>query len=926
MGKEIIINARKDQTRIAIVENGDLAEMYFEDPDNERTLGDIYLGRVRRIMPSIQAAFIDIGQASDAFLHFSDIADNVGDMIRLLDMSEPDVGKLEISSPVRRRRPRGPAGTQVSMDDDEDHAEEEARQGKSGRQQRGNSNGNGQSGRGSRSSGDSGNTFRPEDLKKDQKILVKIVKEPISSKGSRVSTDISLAGRFLVLVPLADYVAVSKKIVSYKERRRLRALAKSLLPKGFGLIVRTVAEDKNAKALDTDLRLLVEKWRRIEKRLAEVKNPPAVLHQDVNMVSSVIRDLFSDDYERILIDDQRVYKNVKGYIQAVAPQMAPAVKMHSDRKPIFHAAGVEKAVRQAFESRVDLPSGGYLIIEHTEAMHVIDVNSGRAGRGLSQEQNSLKVNIESARMIAQQLRLRDLGGIIVVDFIDLRDDKNRKKVYDELKKHFRKDRAVTKILPMSDFGLMQITRQRLRPSITTIKKSEDDRGKSAAASPANTEQQAPSTPRMTPNEWREKLERWVVRYHEKGKRKPLILRVHPFAKSYLGRGVARATLKWFWKYRIRVGVETDAEQNPMSFRFFDAESGNELTRRRRSGRRRGKKRSRDNRNAGENSGNRSERGSGSDSGKRSGGRDNKPGNKSESKSESKSGGRSGGRSGRRSSERSGKSSGRSGTRASGNRPDSRAEKSDSGSARASERSGSRSGGRSSRSTGRSSLLGALLDALLDATRAAAVLQGKLVAILPVTLPETLPAILLEVQLLRLDRARSKVGGWSPQQRATTVAGTGEAAIAVTPTIAVVTLAVATRAAGARSRDPDAVKAANVRRMTTRVSSSSSSSSSTAAAAAAAATATAAATVAAATVAAAAATVAAAAVGESPARAKERSSARQSRRWQLRGSSETVRGLQSRSFTVAGRAGIAPGAVETRSSRQWDGKAGARGRD
>ncbi len=660
MGKEIIINARKDQTRIAIVENGDLAEMYFEDPDNERTLGDIYLGRVRRIMPSIQAAFIDIGQASDAFLHFSDIADNVGDMIRLLDMAEADVGKLEISSPVRRRRPRGPAGTQVSMDDDEDHAEEEARQGKSGRQQRGGSNGNGQSGGGSRSSGgDSGSTFRPEDLKKDQKILVKIVKEPISSKGSRVSTDISLAGRFLVLVPLADYVAVSKKIVSYKERRRLRALAKSLLPKGFGLIVRTVAEDKNAKALDTDLRLLVEKWRRIEKRLNEVKNPPAVLHQDVNMVSSVIRDLFSDDYERILIDDQRVFRNVKGYIQAVAPQMAPAVKMHSDRQPIFQAAGIEKAVRQAFESRVDLPSGGYLIIEHTEAMHVIDVNSGRAGRGLSQEQNSLKVNLESARMIAQQLRLRDLGGIIVVDFIDLRDDKNRKKVYDELKKYFRKDRAVTKILPMSDFGLMQITRQRLRPSITTVKKTEEDRAKSST--PAIAESAAPATPRMTPEEWREKLERWVVRYHEKGKRKPLTLRVHPFAKSYLGRGVAKATLKWFWKYRIRVGVETDAEQNPLSFRFFDAESGNELTRRRRSGRRRGKKRSRDGSTAANKSqsgsANKSQSSSASDSGKRADSRgENRSRGRSGSKSDSRSGGRSGNRSDNRSGRRSGKRS------------------------------------------------------------------------------------------------------------------------------------------------------------------------------------------------------------------------------------------------------------------------------
>ena len=303
-------------------------------------------------------------------------------------------------------------------------------------------------------------------LKRDQRILVKIVKEPISSKGSRVSTDISLAGRFLVLVPMANYIAVSKKIASYKERRRLRTLAKSLAPEGFGVIVRTVAEGKNAKALDTDLRLLVDKWRRIEKKLQGKPNPPLVVHEDVNMASSVIRDLFSEDYDRILIDDQRLFRNIKSYVQAVAPQMAPAVQWHKDRKHVFEEVGIAKEFAQAFDERVELPTGGYLFIEKTEAMYVIDVNSGRSGRGMTQEANSLKVNIEAARILARQVRLRDIGGIIVVDFIDLREERNRQKVYDELRKEFRKDRAVVKILPMSDFGLMQITRQRLRPSIT----------------------------------------------------------------------------------------------------------------------------------------------------------------------------------------------------------------------------------------------------------------------------------------------------------------------------------------------------------------------------------------------------------------------------------------------------------------------------
>ncbi|NNE34236.1 MAG: Rne/Rng family ribonuclease, partial [Rhodothermales bacterium] len=589
MGKEIVINAQKDQMRIAIVEDGDLAEMYFEDPNNERTLGDIHLGRVRRIMPSIKAAFIDVGQPSDAFLHFSDIADNVGDMLKLVAMQKPDVSEVELSEntrAARRHRPRAPMGAPVSLSNEEDDAEEDAVKANKKPARR--------------SRDDSGRRdFRPESfLKRDQKILVKIVKEPISAKGSRVSTDISLAGRFLVLVPLADYVAVSKKIVSYKERRRLRALAKSLLPKGFGLIVRTVAEGKNAKTLDTDLRLLIDKWRRIEKRMFEVKDPPALMHQDVNMVSSVIRDLFSDDYDRILVDDQKVYRNIKGYIQAVAPQMAPAVQLHSDRTPVFKEARIDRAVGLAFESRVPLPSGGYLIIEHTEAMHVVDVNSGRAGKGLSQEQNSLKVNLESARMIAQQLRIRDLGGIIVVDFIDLRDEKNRRKVHDELRREFTKDRAVTKVLPMSDFGVVQITRQRLRPSITTKKSTADAmKGMASAAMTSDSgsadkgasrsKSGRKSTHAVTPDEMIAKIEKWLKRHKSNGGSGPLVLKVHPFASAFLQRGFFNANRKWLAKYFIRIKIEGDEDLEPMVFRIYDAKTNEELTRRKRSGRRRG---------------------------------------------------------------------------------------------------------------------------------------------------------------------------------------------------------------------------------------------------------------------------------------------------------------------------------------------------
>jgi ribonuclease G len=631
MGKEIVINTEQNQTRIAILEGGQLAELYYENPDNARTLGDICLARVRKVMPSIKAAFVDIGHKQDAFLHFSDLSDNVDDLISFLAMDKPAVAGVTLTSEVprsrgKRRHPRTVKGHDAATEEEDserptekDSRERaEARKGRRSAQRRG--KGDRPEEEGSETEAEMEDDDRPEEradpeklarfLKRDQKILVKIVKEPISNKGSRVSTDISLAGRFLVLVPLANYVAVSKKISSYKERRRLRALAKSLLPDGFGVIVRTVAEDKNAKALYGDLQLLLEKWNRIEKKLQETPEPPATLHEDVNMVSSVMRDLFSEDYDRILMDDPRVYRNIKNYVQAIAPQMVPAVQLHKGKEPIFKVAGIDKDVTQSFESRVDLPSGGYLFIERTEAMFVVDVNSGRSGRGMSQEENSLRVNLEAARVIARQLRLRDIGGIIVVDFIDLREDRNRKKVYDEIKKEFRKDRAVTKLLPMSDFGLIEITRQRLRPSYTTTFDAPPGPGVSAAeptakvngtvgggrerpqeksAQPENVSQQESESadagggsrrnrrrddrPRLTPEDLVEKIEKWIAAYREEGKRQPVILRVHPFTAAFLTRKVPSHPTRWFMRYLVRVRLETDADMPPLAFRFIDPRTG-----------------------------------------------------------------------------------------------------------------------------------------------------------------------------------------------------------------------------------------------------------------------------------------------------------------------------------------------------------------
>ena len=603
MAKEIVINAEKEQTRIAILDKQELVELFIENPDYTRTLGDIYLARIRKIMPSIQAAFVDIGQKQDAFLHFSDLSDNLAELLEFLKYDQPDVGKVMVHRDPHKQRgnrkhPSRHQGASREISETEDSKVHDEKRhsvvhdvqtrGQRRSAQRRSQRKTVESETKKAKFQESTKMQEVVDvrletlLKRDDRLLVKIVKEPISNKGSRVSTDISLAGRFLVLVPLADYVAVSKKIYSYKERRRLRALAKSLLPDGFGVIVRTVAEGKDARTLDTDLRLLLDKWRKMEKKLLGKPEPPLEIHQDVNMVSSVIRDLFSEDYDRILIDEPRLFRNVKNYVQAVAPQMAPAVHLYRGKRHVFEAAKIQHKVDEAFSDRVNLPTGGYLFIEHTEAMHVIDVNSGRSGRGMTQEENSLKVNLESARIIAKQIRLRDLGGIIVVDFIDLREERNKKKVYDELKKEFRRDRAVSKILPMSDFGLVQITRQRLRPSITTTFTSPGVPTTNGANREAGTyykERTRPKEriPAWTPAEMLKSIEEWIVDYKTRGKRQGITLKVHPFAAAYLNQKLLSYPKRWYLKHFVHIRLEVDESLAPTTYRILDSSTRRDIT-------------------------------------------------------------------------------------------------------------------------------------------------------------------------------------------------------------------------------------------------------------------------------------------------------------------------------------------------------------
>lgn len=487
MKNQIIIHSSGNQTRIALIEDNELAQLFIESEENQRTVGNIYVARVHKVMSGIRAAFIDMGTPKDAFLHFSDAGDHLDEYVSKLNgpkaipnYAKNDIKNKENLSNVQKQILAGKV------------------------------------------------------LKPGQKLLVQIVKEPIGSKGPRVSTDITIAGRFLVLIPMGDYIAVSKKINNYKERRRLKGVLNNMVPDGFGVIVRTVAQGQNEKALEEDLRNVLKKWEGIVEKLDDAK-PPSLLYRDLNMTESLIRDLFAKNYDRVLIDDPKMHKQIKSYVGQIAPQMVPNVKLYKGKEHIFDFMKIAHDVNSIFSPRVRMKSGGYLIFEQTEAMYVVDVNSGPYAAKERQEDNSLKTNLEAAREVAKQLRLRDIGGIIVVDFIDLRDDRNRKKIYDELKKEFKKDPAKTNVIGMSDFGLVQITRQRIRPSVVnSVSKVCPMCGGSGNVVSQDTI--------LTD------IDSWISKFKHGTEYRSVDLYVNPFLESLLTKGLLSTRWKWMLKY------------------------------------------------------------------------------------------------------------------------------------------------------------------------------------------------------------------------------------------------------------------------------------------------------------------------------------------------------------------------------------------
>jgi len=514
MQKEIIINSSATQNRVAITEEGTLVDFFVDNPEKRRMVGNIYLGKVARVLPGIRAAFVDIGFKHDAFLHFSDIGDSLREFQAVL--TEED--------------------SEISVEDDElnENSKED----------------------------DNNKKVSIPKLHKGQDIIVQIIKEPVTNKGVRISSAISIPGRFCVLLPFDNKIGISKKISDFKERRRLKTLAKSIIPENCGLIIRTAAKEQDEESLESDLKYLVNTWNKIQTTVKNSK-PPALLYKDLTTTTSVIRDLFTSNVSKVFIDSKNLYKEIRDYIQLIQPVLMDKVEYYKSRMPIFETFKIEEQIKTLMGRKVPIPNGGHIVIDHTEAMTVIDVNSGRYAAKKEQELNSLKTDLEASREIVRQLRLRDIGGLIVIDFIDLEDEKNRKKIYDELRKEFKKDRAKIALLPMTDFGIVQITRQRVRQNIV---QSINEVCPYCSGTGLMTKRSSII----------HDIDEWLKRYKSEGKYRNLILSVHPSLSNDLRIGLFSTLNKLQFKYILRIKLEDNDNINPQEFEIKVAKTGEKL--------------------------------------------------------------------------------------------------------------------------------------------------------------------------------------------------------------------------------------------------------------------------------------------------------------------------------------------------------------
>lgn len=514
INRELVISSDVSEVKIVLLEDKQLVELHKEQKNNNISVGDVYMGRIKKILPGLNSAFVDIGCRKDAFLHYLDLGPQIKSLKKYTKFAEE--------------------GNHAQSNMDAFTLEKDIE--KSGK--------------------------ISDFLSVGDRIPVQIAKEPINTKGPRITADISFAGRYIVLVPFSNRISVSQKIKSSEERRRLKLLIQSIKPNNFGVIIRTVAEGKKVAELDADLKTLLNKWHSMTHVIGS-SNGPTKLISELDRTSVVLRDILNESFNGIYIDDSNLYEEIKSFISTIAPQKSDIVKLYKGKEPIFTEFGVNKQMAGLFGRIVTIRNGVYLIIEHTEAMHVIDVNSGqRVSKENSQEENALSVNLEAAAEIARQLRLRDMGGIIIVDFIDMQEAAHRKELYNKLKEEMSKDRARHTILPASKFGLIQITRQRVRPEneVTVQEKCPTCNGTGKIRSSY-----------LIIDEIENNMRYLLLDQNED----KITVQVHPFLYAYLNKGLFSIKRKWKWKYNRKIDIKEVKSFHITQYNFLN-KNGEEI--------------------------------------------------------------------------------------------------------------------------------------------------------------------------------------------------------------------------------------------------------------------------------------------------------------------------------------------------------------
>lgn len=508
MKSELVVDVKQKEISIALLEDSRLVSLQKESRNQAYAVGDLYLAKVKKIMPGLNAAFVDVGFEKDAFLHYLDLGPQFSTFQSFLKEAQDDKKKIPSISKFKPLEDIPKQGTIQDV------------------------------------------------LHLGQELLVQIAKEPISSKGPRLTTEISFTGRYLVLIPFGDKISISQKIKSTEEKVRLRQLVGSIKPKGYSVIIRTSAQNKKFAELNQEMRSLVKSWEESIAKLQRSK-PPMLIYEEESRAVSFIRDIFSTDFENVHVNDQDAFIQIKKYVELISPEKKDIVKLYDKDVPIFDHFNISRQIKSSFGKTVSFKSGAYIIIEHTEALHVIDVNSGnRSKQSADQETNALDVNLKAAEEIARQLRLRDMGGIIVIDFIDMNKPEHRQTLYEHMKELMSKDRARHNILPLSKFGLMQITRQRVRPAldITTSEVCPSCFGK--------TEIQ-PSL--LFTDKLNEKLD-YLVNTLNVTKFK---MYVHPYVDAYIKKGIFSLYSKWRRKYGRGFKLLPDQSLAYLQYKVFD---------------------------------------------------------------------------------------------------------------------------------------------------------------------------------------------------------------------------------------------------------------------------------------------------------------------------------------------------------------------